>query len=87
MYLVLIVLAIYLILVVGISVKLKGDADSVEGFFLAKRSTPLPILILTVAATWIGASSTLGKSGLGHIFRIQYLQSVCRKNSADWCGA
>ena len=37
-----------------------------EGFYLGKRNMPLPILMLTVAATWIGASSTLGKSGLAY---------------------
>lgn len=66
MNLVIIVLILYMVLVIVVSLKLKGNAETVEGFYLAKRSTPLPILILTIAATWIGASSTLGKSGLAY---------------------
>lgn len=66
MDLVIIVLILYMVLVIAVSLKLKGKAETVEGFYLAKRSTPLPVLILTIAATWIGASSTLGKSGLAY---------------------
>lgn len=66
MDLVIIVLILYMVLVIAVSLKLKGKAETVEGYYLAKRNTPLPVLILTIAATWIGASSTLGKSGLAY---------------------
>lgn len=66
MYLVMGMLILYLALVIIVSVKLKNKAETVEGFYLAKRNMPLPVLVLTVAATWIGASSTLGKSGLAY---------------------
>ncbi len=66
MYLVIGMLILYLVLVVFVSIKLKNKAKTVEGFYLGKRNMPLPILMLTVAATWIGASSTLGKSGLAY---------------------
>lgn len=63
MNLVLIVMGIYLILMMVIGVIFSRKASSTEGYYLSGRSLPTFVLVFTFAATWIGASATLGKSG------------------------
>ncbi len=66
MALVLVVTGIYMLLMLGIGFIFSKKASSVEGYFLSGRSLPPVVLVFTFAATWIGASSTLGKSGLAY---------------------
>lgn len=66
MILVLIVLIIYFAATAIISIVLQKKSKNLEGYYLGQRNLPWPVVMLTFAATWIGASSTLGKSGLAY---------------------
>ena len=66
MWLVFFMLAIYLLVMVFIGVYLKNKATDAENYYLAGRSLPWPVIALTFAATWIGASATLEKSGIAY---------------------
>lgn len=63
---VLIVMGIYMVLMLGIGIVFSKKASSEEGYYLSGRSLPTFVLVFTFAATWIGASATLGKSGLAY---------------------
>lgn len=63
---VLIVLAAYMVLMVVVGLIFSKKASSVDGYYLSNRSLPTYVLVFTFAATWIGASATLGKSGLAY---------------------
>jgi len=66
MQLVLIVVGLYMALMLGIGVFFSRKTTDSTSYFLSGRSLPSFVLIFTFAATWIGASSTLGKSGLAY---------------------
>lgn len=66
MNIVLLVVSIYMLLMLAIGFFFKKKADSPSGYYLSGRSLPTAVLIFTFAATWIGASATLGKAGLAY---------------------
>ncbi|HRW82953.1 MAG TPA: sodium:solute symporter family protein [Methanothrix sp.] len=59
------VLAGYLLAMVAVGAMAARRSETPEGFFLAGRSLSPAILTATLAATILGASSTLGMAGLG----------------------
>ena len=63
---VILVILIYFVLMLGVGLLFKEKAQNLTGYFLSSRSLPTPVVIFTFAATWIGASATLGKSGLAY---------------------
>ena len=63
---VLVVVGLYMALMLAIGVIFSKKATDAEGYYLSGRSLPTIVLVFTFAATWIGASSTLGKSGLAY---------------------
>ena len=62
----LIVVGVYMVVMLGVGVVFTKKANSTEDYYLSGRSLPAPVLMFTFAATWIGASSTLGKAGLAY---------------------
>lgn len=66
MKIVLIVIVAYLLVMLGIGLLFSKKTSSAEDYYLSGRSLPTFVLVFTFAATWIGASATLGKSGLGY---------------------
>ena len=63
---VLVVVGLYMALMLAIGIIFSKKATNAEGYYLSGRSLPTVVLVFTFAATWIGASSTLGKSGLAY---------------------
>lgn len=63
---VLIVVGVYLAVMLAVGIIFTKKANSTEEYYLSGRSLPTPVLMFTFAATWIGASSTLGKAGLAY---------------------
>ena len=63
---VLIVVGVYMAAMLAIGIIFTKKANSTEEYYLSGRSLPAPVLMFTFAATWIGASSTLGKAGLAY---------------------
>ncbi|MBQ6214511.1 MAG: sodium:solute symporter family protein [Oscillospiraceae bacterium] len=63
MNLVLLIMGLYMIIMLIIGIFFSKRARSTEGYYLSGRSLPTFVLVFTFAATWIGASATLGKSG------------------------
>lgn len=63
---ILIVIAAYMGLMLVVGIVFSKKANSVDGYYLSDRSLPTFVLVFTFAATWIGASATLGKSGLAY---------------------
>lgn len=55
-----------MVIMVAIGAIFTHKANSIDGYFISNRSLPTGVLIFTFAATWIGASATLGKSGLAY---------------------
>ncbi len=85
MVLVLTVLIIYFAATAAISIVLQKKSKNLEGYYLGQRNLPWPVIMLTFAATWIGASSTLGKSGLAYEIAISaILPYICDGNC--FCG-
>ncbi|MGI6029816.1 MAG: sodium:solute symporter family protein [Candidatus Heteroscillospira sp.] len=66
MYLVLGTVAVYMVVMLAIGMAFKDKASDKDGYFLSGRQLPTPVVMLTFAATWIGASATLGKAGLAY---------------------
>ena len=66
MNIVLIVMLIYLAVMLGIGLLFSRRTRNTEDYYLSGRSLPTFVLVFTFAATWIGASATLGKSGLAY---------------------
>lgn len=66
MTLVLIVVGLYMVAMLAIGMIFSNKSTDSTSYFLSGRSLPSFVLIFTFAATWIGASSTLGKSGLAY---------------------
>ena len=66
---VLIVVGVYMAAMLAIGIIFTKKANSTEEYYLSGRSLPAPVLMFTFAATWIGASSTLGKAGLAYTSR------------------
>ena len=66
MQLVLIVVGLYMAVMLGIGLIFSKKSTDSASYFLSGRSLPSFVLVFTFAATWIGASSTLGKSGLAY---------------------
>lgn len=62
----LITIAAYMVLMLAVGVIFARKAKDPGEYFLSGRSLPLPVVIFTFAATWIGASATLGKAGLAY---------------------
>ena len=62
----LIVLIIYLAIMLGIGIAAKSKISVPDDYYLAGRGLPWPVLMLTMAATYIGATATLAKTGLGY---------------------
>lgn len=59
-------LIIYLVGMFAIGVYFKGRIKGTVDFYVSSRSLPWPVIMLTFAATWIGASSTMARSGLAY---------------------
>ncbi|HPJ29760.1 MAG TPA: sodium:solute symporter family protein [Methanothrix sp.] len=59
------VLTGYLLAMAAVGARAARRSETPEGFFLAERSLTPAILTATLAATILGASSTLGMAGLG----------------------
>ena len=66
MQLVLIVVGLYMVAMLSIGIIFSKKSTDSASYFLSGRSLPSFVLIFTFAATWIGASATLGKSGLAY---------------------
>ena len=62
----LIVVGVYMAIMLAVGILFTKKANSTEDYYLSGRSLPAPVLMFTFAATWIGASSTLGKAGLAY---------------------
>lgn len=61
-----IILAIYMIAMLLIGLYLKKNVDSSEDYYVAGRSLPWYLVIMTMAATYIGAGATLADTGLAY---------------------
>lgn len=61
-----IILAIYLIGMLAIGLYLKNRVDSSEDYYVAGRGLPWYLVIMTMAATYIGAGATLADTGLAY---------------------
>lgn len=61
-----IILAIYLIAMLVVGIVLKSKVDSSEDYFVAGRSLPWYLVVMTMAATYIGAGATLADTGLAY---------------------
>lgn len=61
-----IILAIYLIAMLLIGLYLKKNVDSSEDYYVAGRSLPWYLVVMTMAATYIGAGATLADTGLAY---------------------
>ncbi|MDD2212463.1 MAG: sodium:solute symporter family protein [Clostridia bacterium] len=61
-----IVILIYMAGMFGIGIYFSSRVKNTEDFYLSSRSLPTPVIMLTFAATYIGAASTLAKSGLAY---------------------
>ena len=66
MQLVLIVVGLYMVAMLSIGIIFSKKTTDSSSYFLSGRSLPSFVLVFTFAATWIGASATLGKSGLAY---------------------
>ncbi|MGI6097437.1 MAG: sodium:solute symporter family protein [Dethiobacteria bacterium] len=62
----LIVMLLYLVCMFAIGFYFKNRVKGTEDFFLSSRSLPWFVITLTFAATYIGAASTLAKSGIAY---------------------
>ncbi len=62
----LITIAVYMILMLAVGIFFAKKAKTPDDYYLSGRSLPLPVIIFTFAATWIGASATLGKAALAY---------------------
>ena len=67
MTLVLTVVGLYMAAMLAVGIIFSKKASNAEEYYLSGRSLPTPVLMFTFAATWIGASSTMGKSGLAYV--------------------
>lgn len=54
----------YLAAMMGIGVYFARKITDAREFILSGRSLPWPVVMLTFAATWIGAAATMGRAGL-----------------------
>ena len=61
-----IILAIYMIAMLLIGLYLKKNVDSSEDYYVAGRSLPWYLVVMTMAATYIGAGATLADTGLAY---------------------
>lgn len=62
----LIILAIYMAAMLGIGLYLKKNVDTSEDYYVAGRSLPWYLVVMTMAATYIGAGATLADTGLAY---------------------
>ena len=67
MTLILTVVGLYMAAMLAVGIIFSKKASNAEEYYLSGRSLPTPVLMFTFAATWIGASSTMGKSGLAYV--------------------
>ncbi|MDR0570017.1 MAG: sodium:solute symporter family protein [Clostridiales Family XIII bacterium] len=63
---ILVVLGIYLIVMLGVGLYFKGNISTPEDYYVAGRTLPWWVVMLTMSATYIGATATLAKTGLGY---------------------
>lgn len=61
-----VILAIYMIAMLLIGLYLKKNVDSSEDYYVAGRSLPWYLVVMTMAATYIGAGATLADTGLAY---------------------
>ena len=62
----LVVLAVYLVFMLIIGFICNSKINTSDDYYLAGRGMSWPILMLTMAATYIGATATLAKTGMGY---------------------
>ncbi|MBF0530263.1 MAG: sodium:solute symporter family protein [Deltaproteobacteria bacterium] len=61
-----ITVAVYMLIMIAVGVYFRNRAKTIEDFYLSGRQLSCGVVMLTFAATWIGASATLAKSGLAY---------------------
>jgi Na+/proline symporter len=63
---IIVVLVLYLVFMLFIGVYFKGRIDTPEDYYVAGRTLSWWVVTLTMSATYIGATATLAKTGLGY---------------------
>ncbi|MDR2132802.1 MAG: sodium:solute symporter family protein [Clostridiales Family XIII bacterium] len=63
---IIVVLILFLILTFVIGIYFKNRVETPEDYYVAGRTLPWWVVMLTMSATYIGATATLAKSGLGY---------------------
>lgn len=61
-----ILMAIYLVAMVIMGLYLRGKVDDTRDYYVAGRSLPWYLIMMTMAATYIGAGATLADTGLAY---------------------
>lgn len=59
-----VVVAVYVLILLGISVQKSRSVKSDEDFMVAGRNVPVYMLVATLVCTWIGSGSLFGTAGL-----------------------
>lgn len=62
----LVILAVYMLAMLAIGLYLKNKVDSSEDYYVAGRALPWYLVVMTMAATYIGAGATLADTGLAY---------------------
>jgi Na+/proline symporter len=63
---IIVVLVIFLIIMLGVGIYFKNRVETPEDYYVAGRSLPWWVVMMTMSATYIGATATLAKTGLGY---------------------
>lgn len=71
-----VVLVLYLAFMLAIGLISKSRVKNADDYYLAGRGLPWPVLMLTMAATYIGATATLAKTGLGYTTGMSAIMST-----------
>ncbi len=71
-----VVLIIYLAVMLFIGILMKNRVKNSADYYVAGRTLPWPVLMLTMAATYIGATATLAKTGLGYTTGMSAIMST-----------
>lgn len=58
--------AIYMVMMIGIGLYASKKSHSVTDFMVAGRGLPVPLLTMTVIATWFGGSTIMGGAGAAY---------------------
>lgn len=78
----LIILAVYMIAMLAIGLYLKKNVDTSRDYYVAGRSLPWYLVIMTMAATYIGAGATLADTGLVYDIGISEIWATVTTMSA-----